>query len=391
MPNAIYHPDPKLANDDFEGPMTYPTIEGSTLSLSEYQGDAFPLGAPFEKKSKRSTNVSFVPEALKTGNVTLKPSSFVTEVHTDSNDRATGVSLRETWNGETRRMNAETVVLAAGCIETPRLWLKSDLPDNGHVGSGLTTHWFDFVSGTFDKSTLESKLGQDQIPPYQGQSGSARMDYPGLGAIAINTFYPGITAGTLYGYSREPFFENLSGPSVDPWDSEGKLGGERLKQKMADYPRTLSLIIHTDDRPRGENQVRLDNLLSDEHGPVPQVNWEPNPADSEKRRRLAELGTQILRSAGAKEVHRTNSAPILLHLQSSMRMGKVTDEYCEALDVDGLFVGDHSVLANSLGGPNPTHTGQALALRTAEAIARRYFPSQIDSDHSRDTLLSEFL
>jgi len=29
-------------------------------------------------------------------------------------------------------------------------------------------------------------------------------------------------------------------------------------------------------------------------------------------------------------------------------------------------VGDHSVIPNGLGGPNPTHTGQALALRTAE-------------------------
>jgi hypothetical protein len=38
-----------------------------------------------------------------------------------------------------------------------------------------------------------------------------------------------------------------------------------------------------------------------------------------------------------------------------------------------LFVADNSALANSLGGPNPTLTTQALATRTAEKIFRRYF------------------
>jgi hypothetical protein len=36
-------------------------------------------------------------------------------------------------------------------------------------------------------------------------------------------------------------------------------------------------------------------------------------------------------------------------------------------------VGDCSVLPNGLGGPNPTLTAQALAARTAEQIASRYF------------------
>lgn len=48
---------------------------------------------------------------------------------------------------------------------------------------------------------------------------------------------------------------------------------------------------------------------------------------------------------------------------------KVLDTSCEAKDVNRLFVADHSALANGVGGANPTHTGQALALRTAEHIA----------------------
>jgi choline dehydrogenase-like flavoprotein len=61
-----------------------------------------------------------------------------------------------------------------------------------------------------------------------------------------------------------------------------------------------------------------------------------------------------------------------------MRMGYVADEACESYDVDRLFVADHSVLPNSLGGPNPTNTGQTLATRTADRIAHRYFPRKSD-------------
>jgi choline dehydrogenase-like flavoprotein len=378
MPNAIFQPDSKLGNPDYQGPYTYPEIEGSTLSLSEYQGDAFPEGAPFDQKSKRSANVSFVPKALETGNVSIQPNAFVTEIMTDASDTATGVRYRDTWTGEVKSVEARTVALAGGCVETPRLWKNSDLPENEHVGTGLTTHWLDFVSGTFDEQTLRDITGQPHIAPYTGQSGSARLDYPGLGAVAVNTFQPGITAGSLFGFSREPF-SSTAGQN-DFWDISGKLGGSELKRAMANYPRRLSLIIHTDDRPREENEVTVDSLMNDEHGPVPQVNWSPHRTDSLKRKRLAELGAQVLREAGANTIHRTNSSPIMLHLQSTMRMGKVTDEKCEAKDVNRLFIADHSVLPNSLGGPNPTHTGQALALRTAESIADRYFEAKSKSD-----------
>jgi len=59
-------------------------------------------------------------------------------------------------------------------------------------------------------------------------------------------------------------------------------------------------------------------------------------------------------------------------MQSSMALGTVLDAGGEAANVDRLFVADHSALANGVGGANPTHTGQALALRTAGHLADRY-------------------
>jgi choline dehydrogenase-like flavoprotein len=87
---------------------------------------------------------------------------------------------------------------------------------------------------------------------------------------------------------------------------------------------------------------------------------------------------EILRAAGAREVARMNWPPFLLHIHGTLRMGareadSVLDESAEARAVKRLFVADNSALANSLGGPNPTLTTQALATRTAEKIFQRYF------------------
>ncbi|GLB32566.1 hypothetical protein LAD12857_44890 [Lacrimispora amygdalina] len=60
---------------------------------------------------------------------------------------------------------------------------------------------------------------------------------------------------------------------------------------------------------------------------------------------------------------------------STMRIGFVTDSNCEAYQVKRLFIADNSVLCNGLGGPNPTLTTQALAVRTAKKIAEKYFPT----------------
>lgn len=56
-----------------------------------------------------------------------------------------------------------------------------------------------------------------------------------------------------------------------------------------------------------------------------------------------------------------------------MRMGFVTDTTCEAYQVKRLFIADNSVHFNSIGGPNPTLTTQALATRTAEKFGSKIF------------------
>ncbi|MFF3272613.1 GMC oxidoreductase [Streptomyces chrestomyceticus] len=55
----------------------------------------------------------------------------------------------------------------------------------------------------------------------------------------------------------------------------------------------------------------------------------------------------------------------LLHAYGTGPRDSVLDADCRSRAVDRLYVADNSALANSLGGPDPTLTTQALATCTA--------------------------
>ena len=180
-----------------------------------------------------------------------------------------------------------------------------------------------------------------------------------------------VLAGGGQGFWDEP-------PAGAPWDLHGRFWGEQAVLRMRDYHRTLSVLVCTDDEEHPDNRVvQADDWGPDEHGPVPKVIYHPTPASMKRQDWLARKAAEILRAAGAREIHRTNfGLAILTHIMGTMRMGRdpassVLDADGQAHFVEGLYGGDSSVLPNGLGGPNPTLTAQALAARTADRIAER--------------------
>jgi len=407
QPNAILRPNPRLNDPDFD--LQNNRSVGCTLRGHCVNGCH--MGPTIEGVAKRSTFVNYIPRALRTGNIEVRPNTFVTKILTEVNmgqeetmldDRkqedtkasnpkeniirnddtkeelhTVGVSYRDTWTGETGELRAKVVVMAAGGIETPRLWLNSQLPENAWVGKGLVNHWFDSVTGIFDEKQLVDVLGVSDIKPYVGQNAAARFDYPGLGVVETYGLSPGIYSSMIYGTSDKGYNFLEKSKEKEPWDIEGLVVGEQLKEFMKDYPRTLSVLIFTDDEINQKNGVTLDTAMRDENGFVPVIRYEPSENDQEKRDKLASIASDILRKAGAKTIIRSNWPPnVFIHIQSTMRMGYVTDTNCEALQVKRLYIADNSVLYNGLGGPNPTLTTQALATRTAEKIKEKYFGSR---------------
>jgi hypothetical protein len=287
---------------------------------------------------------------------------------------ARGVTWRDVATGATHTEDARVVVMSGGCVEDPRLWLNSGLPNpNGWVGRGLTDHAFDWVTGVFPFDTNSSK----------GPSSAARADFPGRGGME-NVGLPPAHQGEALMLSDSGIRGAYTAGRglTGPWDGPtGRAVGTELEQVLADVNRVLNVLVLTDDDVESQNQVDLSALPPDENGPIPRVRMAKRTRTARTRANrefLAGMAARMLRAAGATKIIRVDMAPLLLHVQSSMRMGadpatSVLDPTAEARAVAGLFIADNAALANGCGGANPTLTSQAIATRTAERIFTKYF------------------
>ena len=160
--------------------------------------------------------------------------------------------------------------MAGGCVENPRLWLNSGLPNpNDWVGRGFTDHHFDWVIGV--------------MPYYTGSSkgpGSARaLRLPGprrarerracrrRSRRSPRTFSDAGMAG---------LYDNGVGRSkAGGADGSGGCVGNDLRACCSrNIDRLLNVLVITDDDVEAQNRVTLSTILPpDEHGPVPRVEF----------------------------------------------------------------------------------------------------------------------
>ena len=293
QPNAILGVNPMLNNPDFD--IQNNQSVGCTLRGHCVNGCS--LGPSVDTVAKRSTLVSYIPMALRTGNVEIMPNSFVIKINTGEDSSqgiyAQSVTVRNTWTEEIRELRAKVIVMSCGAIESPRLWLNSGLPENEWVGRGLTNHMIDCVSGIFEEKDLMNALGMSEINPFVGQNSAARFDYPGLGAFEPFGTSPGINSLMIYGTSQKGYYFQNQTTDEEPWDREGIIAGELLKEFMRDYRRTLSIVVFSDDSVNQNNGVYLDPEQRDENGFIPIISYELSEEDTLKRDQLV-FGLSLL-------------------------------------------------------------------------------------------------
>jgi choline dehydrogenase-like flavoprotein len=382
--NAILQPRGNAGRTSDRHRLVYPRAFGCHFCGHCSTGCVNPHGSPVNLKAKRSTNSSYVPMALTADSwsegrpATLITDAFATRVNVDAQPAARSVTWRIGSTGEMITEEAKVIVMAGGCIETPRLWLNSDLPNpNGQVGRGLTDHYMDAVVGVMPFYTGNGK----------GPGSNARMDFPGRGFVELYSQAPASQAAVVTFSDAGIVGFNGSGAVGRPniADAEGGLLGLELKAVLANMDRLLVLNVMTDDDVELQNRVMLSTTFPpDEHGPVAriEVNHRNRSARTVSNREfLVERAVELLRVAGASKVYRLNWPPFLNHIQSTMRMGlsetdSVLDRNGESRWVKRLFIADGSALPNALGGPNPALTIQALATRTAEKIFQLYFDGE---------------
>ena len=307
--------------------------------------------------AKRSTDVSYVPEALKRG-AQLVTGARVTKVLAPGG-RARGVVARLA-SGRTLTVSAEAVVVAGGALLTPLLLARSGLcGSSGWLGKNLSIHPATKVMALFD----------EVIDPSRGIPQSYAIE----------------------SYAREGImFEGASTPLdvtavATPWV------GQRFMDVMAQYNNIATFGLMIQDRSRGE--VRTGP------GGTPLILYNMNREDLARMQRGVEILTNVFLHAGAKRVMPmvTGCQEIVdqaglaklrrmrlgggdfdvsaFHPLGTCRMGTDPARSCvgpdgEAHDVAGLFVADGSAVPSSLGA-NPQMTIMAFGLRTAEALDAR--------------------
>ncbi len=330
------------------------------------------IGCTYDRKGDMLT--TYIPAASRAG-ATIIPDCEVQEIVTNAG-RAAGVrgTFHHSADGGVHalRVRAKVVVLAAGAINSPRIWRRSGLPDpsNG-VGQNLRLQPHVVVSALYP----DPVTGWRGIP--QGYVVDEFLaldeDSAGHGYLLIPTFaHPVAAASILPGY------------------------GAAHRGLMEDYARLGAIGIFLHDHSRGHLEFNGD-------GP-PAVVYKLGATDEEQLLDAMMKASDISFAAGAEKVFmpfnevlavgkrgayqairehgiRVND-PLFISYQpqGTMRMGgdahsAVVDGNGEAHTVRNLFVCDASVFPTSVAVP-PQITVMTLATRSAShliANASRYF------------------
>ena len=334
--------------------------------------------------------VSYIPQALEAGAHLY--TDCLTEGILVENGRAVGATARFLSRDSALRIHAGTktngsddspskrsrnvyrltvrsraVVLAAGAINSPQLWLNSRLPDLGkQVGRNLHLHPAIFVGGVFD----------DEVDAYQGIPQSFYIDQ-----------FLDLARNPDSGYLLMPAF----GPMALVAASLPSFGKEH-RDLMCSYRNIAGLLILLHDRSSGRVTVNRQGN--------PLIRYRLNRPDRASLIEGVIHGAQLLFAAGAKEITLPYTCRLVIkresdlymirqrgvvendiliassHPQGTLRMGSnpqksVVDSYGEAHAVNGLFVADASLFPTSIGIP-PMLTIAAMADRIARRMAANW-------------------
>ncbi len=319
---------------------------------------------------KSSARAALLQPALKNGNVEIRTKCFVKKLHEDKG-RVTAVEYIDK-EGNTKRVQAKIVVVAAQAVESSRLLLNSKSKafpnglanNNAQVGKNLLFSGGGVISGHFDESIIPLK----------------ELMVEGLFVNrTIKDWY--FLDGKKGGIS-ESLFEHAN-PIVkankQKWQGDGLIWGETLQEKIYEKftkKKMLTFEIFNDWLPNDDCFVSVDERYHDKFGsPVAKIRIGAHPENVKVGQKLAKKTRKILEAMGAKDISTGISPYPPQNLQAGgCRFGNdpktsVLDKECRAHEVKNLFVTDGSFMPT--GGSVPfTWTIYANSFRVAEVIKK---------------------
>jgi choline dehydrogenase-like flavoprotein len=327
------------------------------------------FGCPIHAKGDP---VALLTKTMATGRAELMAETCVTRIRVDGR-RATGVDYLGA-DGVERSMDAGTVIVAGGAIETPRLLLLSGF-EHPALGRHLMVHFQTIVVGHFNDLGLHPHKGRSVTHVHD----DAMVQSEGTRAAAVDEGLPWIRGGLVeHAGGGHPIME----AHHTPW-------GRHHAQAMRDSnfrERMWAFIMQGEDLPYPTNTVDLSPSIRDARGlPVARVTYQPGHHELAASKYHGKILQSVLEEMGADWTVHTSSpgvsyhgdgatpVPESRHVIGTARMGddpktSVVDRWGRMHELDNVVIADSSVFVTSTG-YGPTLTLVALAARAAHHLA----------------------
>lgn len=321
------------------------------------------LGCPFG--AYFSTQSSTLPAAMKTGNLTLRPFSIVSQVLYDKDKkRARGVEVIDSETNETYEFTADVIFLNASSFNSTWILMNSATDiwpgglgsSSGELGHNVMDHHFRIgaggvVEGYEDKYYYGRRPAGFYIPRFRNLGKESRSYLRGFG-------YQGSA-------------------SRAGWDRDiAELGiGAGLKQGLSEPgPWTIGMTAFGEMLPHHDNRIYLDSKVTDKWGmPVLAMDVEIRANELAMRKDMMQDAIDILEAGGVKNVNGSDwgyTPGMGIHEMGTARMGRdpktsVLNGFNQVWDAPNVFVTDGAAMT-SASCVNPSLTYMALTARAVD-------------------------
>jgi gluconate 2-dehydrogenase alpha chain len=318
--------------------------------------------------------LTWVPEALRTGNLDLRTHCRVVRLLTDAEGHASGVEYVDA-NGNWRVQEARTVILCSYTFENVRLMLlsgdgrhPSGLGNNrGQVGKHVMTKLWNDVSGYFPGTIFNAHTGP-----------AAQMwSLDDFISVDFDSAAHGFVGGATPNVENQRLPIQISREALPP---DVRRWGKAYKDHLREWQHIAAVRLQPDSLSYHANYLDLDPRHCDKSGlglPVLRLTYDMQPNEHRISEYMEARAEEILRAMGATKTWRGTrfSGVVSSHELGGCRMGEdpatsVVDAGLAVHDTPGLYVFGTAVFP-TCHGVNPTLTMWALCYRAAEQLAEK--------------------
>ena len=319
-----------------------------------------------------SSNASTIPAAEKTGNMTLRPNSIVSQVLYDPDTkRATGVKVIDTETKEEREYKANVIFLCASSMASASILMQSKSDrfpdgmgnDSGELGHNVMDHHF--------KAGASAKFDGFKDSYYKGRKPS------GIYLPRFRNLREDENLDFIRGYGYQ------GGASRTDWsEAIAEAGyGKSLKEAVSEPGGwTMGFMGFGETLPYHENKMTLDYDKKDEWG-LPTITFDAEFKENELKMRkdMVEQAVAMLEKGGFRDIKPYDDlgAPGLgIHEMGTARMGRdpktsVLNGYNQIHAVPNVYVTDGAFMTSSAC-QNPSLTYMAMTARAADHASKNF-------------------